>query len=201
MYQLNGQELLPRLSFIAGEVQYPSDWLDRSTAEERAAIGIVEVADPVLPDERFWKVTKNADGTVSVEPKDIATLRAKAIATVKAHRQSALDTFPKSTGVSEVYAENLRAAQAVAAGAGETTIMRDGTSAAAYLAGMAAGMGMSGAQFGAYVLAENTAAAIKAREIEAEYVRLVYTFIPACSFEQVQTVADGYRDFCAARAV
>ena len=162
----------------------------------RAELGIVEEPDPVPADERFYW-----NGNLAT-PRDLEGehgLRKWAIAEVKRIRQSALDTFPKSSGVAEVYAENLRAAQAVAAGNGGTTTMRDGATANAYLATMAAGMGITAAQFSAYVIAENTAAATKAREIEAEYIRVAYSFIPTCSFEQVQTVADGFRDFCAAR--
>lgn len=201
MFQLNGKKISIHQDLIVGEgdaaITYPVASLQN--ADLRAELGIVELPDPVRPDERFWSITDAADGSLSAEPKDLADLRQTAIADVKRLRQSALDTFPRSTGVSEVYAENLRAAQALTSGGGATTIMRDGSTAEAYLGAMAAGMGITAAQFAAYVLAENTAAAVKAREIEAEYVRLAYTFIPGCSFEQVQLVADGFRDFCAAR--
>lgn len=180
-------------------INYPAGTGPLFSPEGRAALGIEDRPDPARPDERFYTVRDNGDGTLTAEPKDLADLRQTAVAEVKRLRQAALDHFPRSTGVSEVYAENLRAAQALTAGAGATTIMRDGTTAEAYLGAMAAGMGISAAQFAGYVLAENTAAAVKAREIEAEYVRLAYTFIPGCSFEEVQLVADGFREFCAAR--
>ena len=34
--------------------QYPANWLNLSSAEEKEAIGITEVADPVLADDRFY---------------------------------------------------------------------------------------------------------------------------------------------------
>ena len=180
-------------------INYPAGTGPLFSPEGRAEFGITDLPVVARPDERFFTITDNGDGTFTAEPKELDQLRDTVRQVVRQMRQMALDTFPKSPGVSEIYAENLKAAQADAAGAGATTIMRDDTTAETYLGAMAAGMGISAAQFAAYVLAENTAAAIKAREIEAEYVRLAYTFIPACTFEQVQTVADGYRDFCQAR--
>lgn len=129
----------------------------------------------------------------------LADLRKNVTAEIKGLRQAALDAFARSAGVSEMYSENLKAAQAANKGAGASTLMRDGTTADAYLAAMAAGMGVSAAQFCAYVLAENATAATKAREIEAEYLRVAYTFLPAASFEEVQAAAESFRQYCTAR--
>ncbi|GAB2182688.1 hypothetical protein DLREEDagrD3_29110 [Denitratisoma sp. agr-D3] len=181
-------------------IHYPAGTGPLFTEDGRAELGITEEADPAYPDDRYyWVHGLLPDGTWDAAPKDLAGLRQVAIAQVKQQRQAALDTFPKSSGVGEVYAENLKAAQAHLAGNGGTVIMRDGSTAEAYLGHMAMGMGLSVAAFADYVLAENAAAATKAREIEAEYVRLVYSFIPACTFEQVQTVVDGFRAFCGER--
>lgn len=209
MFKLNGTEIsLPTAGYGIAEdgaihhgglpegvdgLNYPAGTGPLFTPEGRAELGITDEPDAPRADERFYW-----NGDVNT-PRDLADLRKSAVAEVKRMRQSALDTFPKSAGVAEVYAENLRAAQAVAAGNGGTTTMRDGSTAAAYLATMAAGMGITVAQFSAYVIAENTAAAVKAREIEAEYIRVAYTYIPACTFEQVQTVAQEFSTFCAAR--
>jgi len=44
--------------FTVGEgdnaIQYPANWLRFTSAEEKAAIGITEVADPVRADDRFY---------------------------------------------------------------------------------------------------------------------------------------------------
>ena len=40
--------------FTIGTTNYPANWLRLSTAEEKTAIGIVEVADPKIYDNRFY---------------------------------------------------------------------------------------------------------------------------------------------------
>ena len=40
--------------FTIGTTNYPANWLRLSTAEEKTALGIVEVADPKIYDNRFY---------------------------------------------------------------------------------------------------------------------------------------------------
>ena len=40
--------------FTIGTTNYPANWLRLSTAEEKTALGIVEVADPKVYDNRFY---------------------------------------------------------------------------------------------------------------------------------------------------
>lgn len=58
MFMLNNAPLAPDTPFTVGEgdeaIQYPANWLRLSTPEERAAIGITEVADPEVYDDRFY---------------------------------------------------------------------------------------------------------------------------------------------------
>lgn len=55
-FKLNGNPLATGVPFrTANGTLYPSNWLKLSTAEEKAAIGITEVADPVPIDNRFFK--------------------------------------------------------------------------------------------------------------------------------------------------
>ncbi len=54
MFLLNGNPLAVDTPFTANDIQYPANWLRLSTAEEKAAIGITEVADPVRADDRFY---------------------------------------------------------------------------------------------------------------------------------------------------
>ena len=69
MFILNGKPLLIDTPFQVRGTQYPANWLRLSTAEEKAAIGITEVADPVRPDDRFYWVSQNEDGTFTAIPK------------------------------------------------------------------------------------------------------------------------------------
>ena len=54
MFLLNGQPLAVDTAFTANDIQYPANWLRLASAEEKASIGITEVADPVRADDRFY---------------------------------------------------------------------------------------------------------------------------------------------------
>tara|TARA_R100001163_G_C5063572_1_gene200889 strand:+ start:2431 stop:2988 length:558 start_codon:yes stop_codon:yes gene_type:complete len=59
-FQLSDGTPIPRDSaFSIGTINYPANWLRLSTAEEKTAAGIVEVADPIIHDSRFY----HFDGT------------------------------------------------------------------------------------------------------------------------------------------
>jgi hypothetical protein len=68
MFMLNGQPLPLDTPFIAGDIQYPANWLRLSSPEEKQAIGITEVPDPPPFDDRFYWGPGN--------PKDLTTLKA-----------------------------------------------------------------------------------------------------------------------------
>ena len=54
-FLLNGQPLGVDRSFTdADGTQYPANWLRRASAEDKAAVGITEVADPEPYDQRFY---------------------------------------------------------------------------------------------------------------------------------------------------
>ena len=54
MFLINGQPLAVDRPFTANDIQYPANWLRLSTAEEKSAIGITEVADAIRADDRFY---------------------------------------------------------------------------------------------------------------------------------------------------
>ena len=62
-FKLNGNPLAVDVPFTVGTgedaVNYPANWLRLSTADEKTAIGITEVADDPVYDQRFY----NSDGT------------------------------------------------------------------------------------------------------------------------------------------
>ena len=53
-FELNGQPFNPDRAFTLGDIQYPANWFRNASAEERAAIGLTEVADPEIYDSRFY---------------------------------------------------------------------------------------------------------------------------------------------------
>jgi hypothetical protein len=123
MFQLNGNPISPDTAFTAGDIQYPANWIRLASPEERAAIGITEVADPVRADDRFYW-----DGDIN-NPKDIDGLKTMLIAQVKATAGSMLaatdwKVVRASEGVKAVDADTLdeRAAIRTASDANEAAI-------------------------------------------------------------------------------
>ena len=58
-FKLDGNPLVVDVAFSHNDINYPANWLRLSTAEEKTAIGITEVADAPTYDSRFY----NSDGT------------------------------------------------------------------------------------------------------------------------------------------
>ena len=69
MLQLDGKTLQYDRAFTHNGISYPANWLRLTTLEEKQAIGIVEVADPVTGvwDQRFYWGVDN--------PKDLDQLK------------------------------------------------------------------------------------------------------------------------------
>ena len=69
MLQLNGKTLQYDKAFVHDGMQYPANWLRLTSLEEKQAIGIAEVADPVVEvyDQRFYWGVDN--------PKDLDELK------------------------------------------------------------------------------------------------------------------------------
>ena len=83
----------PGVAFEWDNISYPSNWCNLSTAEEKAAIGMVDVIYSQRANERYYWVTQNAPvyntETRQVEvnytntPKDLAVLKSELVALVK----------------------------------------------------------------------------------------------------------------------
>ena len=89
MFILDGKLLSPDRAFTHNSVQYPATWLRNVSPEDRAAIGIEEVADQVQTwDQRFyWGVSE--DG--SLIEKDLQQLKEQWAAQVKATAKTLID--------------------------------------------------------------------------------------------------------------
>lgn len=55
MFLFKGNVLQLDTPFTDNGIQYPANWLRLASQEERAAIGIEEIADPIRADDRFYK--------------------------------------------------------------------------------------------------------------------------------------------------
>lgn len=82
MFLLNNNPLPVGVAFTHNDIQYPANWLQLSTAEEKAAIGITEVADPATFDDRFYWSAGN--------PKDLDVIKANLVSQVKTTAASLL---------------------------------------------------------------------------------------------------------------
>lgn len=73
MYLLDNLKFDPEIQRVVGEIQYPFGWF-RDTLE-REKIGVIEVPDPVKPDDDIFTYVENPDGsytTTERTPEDLA---------------------------------------------------------------------------------------------------------------------------------
>jgi len=75
MFLLDGYALQIDTPFEHDGVSYPQNWLRFATPEERAAIGITEVVEQPRPDDRFYWVSQNPNGSWTSIPKDLPSLK------------------------------------------------------------------------------------------------------------------------------
>jgi hypothetical protein len=75
MFLLNGKKLPLGVEFQIGQSNYGAEWLQKSTPEERAEIGIIEVEEQPRPDDQYYWVQDNNDGTYTATPKDLDSLK------------------------------------------------------------------------------------------------------------------------------
>lgn len=91
MFQLNGQPIDITLDLTIGvgddAITYPAAELTKP--EVRQALGIVDVIFDPRPDDRFFWVDDNGDGTYSTEVKSIEMLKATKSAEIAAARYAA----------------------------------------------------------------------------------------------------------------
>ena len=82
-FKLDGNPLAVDVAFSHNDIQYPANWLRLSTAEEKAAIGITEVADAPTYDSRFYGGDGTAkpldDKTETIDGVEYKTLGVKSV--------------------------------------------------------------------------------------------------------------------------
>ena len=83
MFTLNDKPLAADTAFQHDGISYPANWLRLATAAERKEIGITEVAEQTRPDDRYYWVSQNADGTFASTPKELSDLKSVAIGQIK----------------------------------------------------------------------------------------------------------------------
>jgi len=146
----------------------------------------------------LWKDSVGID-TFNAIVTAFPALKPSMITQVEQIRATALArSTTTNTGVMAVWEQNYQAAVARLNGLQDVTIMKNGMTAEAYLAGLGAQIGMDSLQFAQYVINESINLAPKAYEIEQEYLRLKYQLIPNTqSVLELLTIPINYQTFCA----
>ncbi len=83
IYKLAGKTISPDNAFRHEGIQYPANWIALATPEQLEAIGITVVEEQPRPDDRFYWVTANEDGTFTATPKDLAKKKEELVAHTK----------------------------------------------------------------------------------------------------------------------
>ena len=91
-FKLNGNPLVVDVAFSHNDIQYPANWLRLSTADEKTALGITEVADSPTYDSRFYwgdgtaktltdtnEVDENGDPLLDSNGDQVVTLGVKSV--------------------------------------------------------------------------------------------------------------------------
>ena len=90
----DGQYIQEGTPFTINDVQYPANWLNLSTPEEKAAIGLEEVIATNSPanDAYYWVSTTldKAELTYVNTPKDLADVKSTAVSQVRSTAYSLL---------------------------------------------------------------------------------------------------------------
>ena len=103
-FKLNGNPLAVDVAFSHNDIQYPANWLRLSTADEKTAIGITEVADDPVYDSRFYwgngtartltdtnEVDENGDPVLDENGDQVVTLGVKSV--LKAQEKATAGSF------------------------------------------------------------------------------------------------------------
>ena len=75
MFLLDNNPLQVGVPFTHNDLQYPANWLQLASLEEKEAIGITEIDDAPMVDDRFYWSADN--------PKDLDQLKSQWIAQIK----------------------------------------------------------------------------------------------------------------------
>ena len=79
MFLLNNVKVHQDIQRTIGDVQYPAGWFSHD-AEARAKVGMIEVPDPVRPDDNLFTSVENPDGSYTSTPRTAEDLTARQVA-------------------------------------------------------------------------------------------------------------------------
>ena len=76
MFLLNNIKVHQDIQRTIGDVQYPAGWFSHD-AEARAKVGMIEVPDPVRPDDNLFTSVENPDGSWTATPRTADDIAAR----------------------------------------------------------------------------------------------------------------------------
>lgn len=79
MFLLNNIKVHQDIQRTIGDVQYPAGWFSHD-AEARAKVGMIEVPDPVRPDDNLYISVENPDGSYTSTPRTAEDIAARQVA-------------------------------------------------------------------------------------------------------------------------
>lgn len=71
----DGQAVRFGQAFTRNEVNFPADWLEKMTPEERDEAGLVEIVEPAAVDTRYYTTVETLPGQYAQTPVDIEIAR------------------------------------------------------------------------------------------------------------------------------
>jgi hypothetical protein len=71
----NGQIIGINQPFTYEGTSYSDNWTALATQEQKDALGLTEIPEYPRPDDQFYMVTQNDDGTYNATPKDLDALK------------------------------------------------------------------------------------------------------------------------------
>ena len=90
MFILSGKPLALDAPFEHEGIKYPSNWLRLASEKEKAKLGVIEIVEQPRPDDRFYYVSSNDDGSYTAIPRELDVLKASMVAQVKTDAGSVL---------------------------------------------------------------------------------------------------------------
>jgi len=98
MFLLDGKRLTPGSAFEHNGIQYPANWLNFASLAEKEAIGIEEVSEQSRPNDEYYWVTDNNDGTFSSTAKPLEDVTENDITTkgLKSNKVAQIKTTANS---------------------------------------------------------------------------------------------------------
>lgn len=90
MWKLDGRTILQDAPFWHNGIQYPANWITMSSQADKDVIGLVWVTPDPRPDDHYYYVQDNGDGTYTSTPKDLAECQTRDLNAVKVMANSLL---------------------------------------------------------------------------------------------------------------